>query len=181
MFHAATWVFFWHECHHCCVVFLRQICCPLGFYSSRTFCQPFHLWNPGILFSFIGNEITTYSCRVTVKPSQAYPPKFHSIAIYYSKVESVGSCRFQRIHLYILAWVMSPLIHTQFIYEISTSSVSLNLTPVTGTTNGFIFQIINSLIESCGVCLTCFDCKKVKSSNMPYYHTLYSLSVFVIG
>ena len=35
----------------------------------------------------------------------------------------------------------------------------LNLTPVTGTTNGFIFQIINSLIESWGVRLTWFDCK----------------------
>ena len=32
------------------------------------------------------------------------------------------------------------------------------LTPVTGMTNGFIFQIINSLIESSGVRLTCFDC-----------------------
>ena len=38
-------------------------------------------------------------------------------------------------------------------------NAALNLTPVTGTTNGFIFQIINSLIESCGVCLTWFDCK----------------------
>ena len=36
----------------------------------------------------------------------------------------------------------------------------LNLTLVTGTTNGFIFQIIgNSLIESCGVRLTCLDCE----------------------
>ena len=35
----------------------------------------------------------------------------------------------------------------------------LNLTQVTGTTTGFIFQIINSLIESWGVRLTCFDCK----------------------
>ena len=35
----------------------------------------------------------------------------------------------------------------------------LNLTPVTGTTNGFIFQISNSLIESWGVRLTWFDCK----------------------
>ena len=36
-----------------------------------------------------------------------------------------------------------------------------NLTSVTGTTNGFIFQIINSLIESWGgggVSLTCLDC-----------------------
>ena len=39
------------------------------------------------------------------------------------------------------------------------SNSDLNLTPVTGTTNRFIFQIINSLIESWGVRLTCFDCK----------------------
>ena len=39
------------------------------------------------------------------------------------------------------------------------SNSDLNLTPVTGTTNGFIFQIINLLIESCGARLTCFDCK----------------------
>ena len=37
--------------------------------------------------------------------------------------------------------------------------VDFRLTPVTGTTNGFIFQIINSLIESWGVRLTWFDCK----------------------
>ena len=37
-------------------------------------------------------------------------------------------------------------------------NTALNLTPVTGTTNGFIFQIINSLIESWGVRLTCLDC-----------------------
>ena len=37
-------------------------------------------------------------------------------------------------------------------------NAALNLTPVTGTTNGFIFQIINSLIESWWVRLTCFDC-----------------------
>ena len=37
-------------------------------------------------------------------------------------------------------------------------NAALNLTPVTGTTNGFIFQIINSLIESWGVRLTCLDC-----------------------
>ena len=36
---------------------------------------------------------------------------------------------------------------------------ALNLTPVTGTTNEFIFQIINSQIESWGVRLTWFDCK----------------------
>ena len=38
-------------------------------------------------------------------------------------------------------------------------NAALNLTPVTGTTNGFIFQVINSLIESWGVRLTWFDCK----------------------
>ena len=38
------------------------------------------------------------------------------------------------------------------------SNSDLNLTPVTETTNGFIFQIIHSLIESSGVRLTCFDC-----------------------
>ena len=38
-------------------------------------------------------------------------------------------------------------------------NAALNLTPVTGTTNGFIFQIINSLIEFWGVRLTWFDCK----------------------
>ena len=40
------------------------------------------------------------------------------------------------------------------------SNSDLNLTLVTGTTNGFIFQMINSLIESWGVRLTCFDCNK---------------------
>ena len=38
-------------------------------------------------------------------------------------------------------------------------NAALNLTPVTGTTNEFIFQIINSLIESWGVCLTCLNGK----------------------
>ena len=37
-------------------------------------------------------------------------------------------------------------------------NAALNLTPVTGTTNGFIFPIINSLIESWGVRLTWLDC-----------------------
>ena len=39
-------------------------------------------------------------------------------------------------------------------------NAALNLIPVTGTTNGFIFQITNSLIESCGVRLTCLDCNR---------------------
>ena len=39
-------------------------------------------------------------------------------------------------------------------------NAALNLTPVTGTTNGFIFQIINSLIESWGVRLTWLDCNR---------------------
>ena len=37
----------------------------------------------------------------------------------------------------------------------------MNLTPVTGTTEGFIFQITNSLTESLGVRLTCLDCKVI--------------------
>ena len=45
-----------------------------------------------------------------------------------------------------------------FIAHYACSNSDFNLTTVTGTTNGFIFQIINSLIESCGVRLTCFDC-----------------------
>ena len=40
---------------------------------------------------------------------------------------------------------------------------SLNLTLPAGTTNWFIFQIINSLIESCGVRLTCLDCNGTDS------------------
>ena len=38
-------------------------------------------------------------------------------------------------------------------------NADLNLIQVAGMTNGFIFQIINSLIESWGVCLTCLDGK----------------------
>ena len=37
-------------------------------------------------------------------------------------------------------------------------NADLNLTPVTQTTNGLIFQIINLLIEFWGVRLTCLDC-----------------------
>ena len=48
-------------------------------------------------------------------------------------------------------------------------NAALNLTPVTGTTNGFIFQIINSLIESWGVRLTWFDCNSTKSPNFSFY------------
>ena len=44
------------------------------------------------------------------------------------------------------------------------SNSDLNLTLVTGTTNGFIFRIISSLIESWGVRLTCFDCKALNCS-----------------
>ena len=42
-------------------------------------------------------------------------------------------------------------------------NAALNLTPVTGTTNVYIFKIINSLIESWGVCLTWFECNTKKS------------------
>ena len=52
--------------------------------------------------------------------------------------------------------------HKLFTAHYACSSSELNLTPVTGTTNGFIFQIISSLIESWGgVRLTCFDCNEV--------------------
>ena len=40
-------------------------------------------------------------------------------------------------------------------------NADLNLKLVGGTTDGFIFQIITSLIESWGVRLTCFDCNIV--------------------
>ena len=39
------------------------------------------------------------------------------------------------------------------------SNSDLNLTLITETTDGFIFQIVNSLVESWGVRLACFDCK----------------------
>ena len=37
------------------------------------------------------------------------------------------------------------------------TNAALNLTSLTGTSNGFIFQIINSLLECWGVRLTCLD------------------------
>ena len=37
-------------------------------------------------------------------------------------------------------------------------NADLNLTVITGTTNGFIFQTINLLMGSLGVRLTCLDC-----------------------
>ena len=50
--------------------------------------------------------------------------------------------------------------HKLFTAHYACSNSDLNLTLVTGTTNGFIFQIIgNSLIESCGVRLACLDSK----------------------
>ena len=49
---------------------------------------------------------------------------------------------------------------------------ALNLTPVTGTTNEFIFQIINSLIESWGVRLSWFDCKPPTIPLKPSRYTL---------
>ena len=50
--------------------------------------------------------------------------------------------------------------HKIFSAHYACRTAALNLTPVTGTTNGFIFQIINSLIESWGVRLTCLDCNR---------------------
>ena len=49
--------------------------------------------------------------------------------------------------------------HKIFTAHYACRNDALNLTPVTGTTNGFIFQIINLLLESWGVCLTWFDFK----------------------
>ena len=72
-------------------------------------------FNPDSLHSDVAT--IDWSCIITVKPGQAYPPKFHQW-IYYSKVESVGSCRFQ----YCMR--NEPWIHTRFSYEISTSSHS---------------------------------------------------------
>ena len=47
-----------------------------------------------------------------------------------------------------------------FTAHYASRNAALNLTPVRGTTNGFIFQnlIINSFIESWGVHLTYLDC-----------------------
>ena len=52
-----------------------------------------------------------------------------------------------------------------FTFHYACRNAALNLTLITGTTNGFIFQIINSLIESCGVCLTCLDCNLVSTGS----------------
>ena len=129
------------------------------------------------------------------------PPKFHFMQLVTLQTSQVKRTPQNCINEFIIR-KLSPLavvdfrfilyscmrneawIHTRFSYEISTSSVSLNLmysknfnsfkdfqsdqiqtssrklstahyacsnsdlnwTPVTGTTNGFIFQIINSLI-----------------------------------
>ena len=48
-------------------------------------------------------------------------------------------------------------------------NAALNLTPVTAMTNGFIFQIINSLIESWGVRLTWLDCNAPKLEKTDLY------------
>ena len=57
------------------------------------------------LVTLLSSDLTTKPWVFTVKPGQAYPPGIH-LLIYYSKVESVASCRFQ-IDLCILACVMS--------------------------------------------------------------------------
>ena len=56
-----------------------------------------------------------------------------------------------------------------FTAHFACSNSDLNLTLVTGTTNGFIFQIINSLIESWGLRLTCFDCNNYVNSICRYF------------
>ena len=125
--------------------------------------------------------------------------------IYCSKVECVGSCRFQ-IHLCILACLMSKISTSSvflnlflmslkkfnpfkdfqsdqiqrsfckiFTAHYACRNADLNLTLVTGRTNKFIFQIINSLIESWGVRLTCLDCKS--SWGLPRLAPSWPLSV----
>ena len=144
-------------------------------------------------FQKVGCYTWVQNCTFTVKPGEAYPLRTIKW-IYYSKVVSVASCRFQ-IDLLILACVMScefkrkvvmKFLPAPFFWiwckcllrnfkdfqsdQIQRSSrkiftahyayrnAPLNLTRVMGTTNGFIFQIINSLIESWGVRKTCLEC-----------------------
>ena len=61
-----------------------------------------------------------------------------------------------------------------FTAHYASRNFDLNLTLVTGTTNGLIFQIINSLMESWGVRLTCFDWKantpKMTFLCIKYFH-----------
>ena len=55
-------------------------------------------------------------------------------------------------------------------------NANLNLMLVTGTANGFVFQIINSLIESWGVCLTWFDYKDTLSASVTFlFQTIVTL------
>ena len=61
--------------------------------------------------------------------------------------------------------------HKLFTAHFACSNSDLNLTLVTGTTNGLNFQIINSLIASWGVRLTCFDCKN--NAEKGAQHSLY--------
>ena len=56
-------------------------------------------------FKKVGCYTWVQNCTFTVKPGEAYPPRTVKW-IYYSKVESVASCRFH-IDLRILACVMS--------------------------------------------------------------------------
>ena len=59
--------------------------------------------------------------------------------------------------------------HKIFTAHYACRNAALNLTPVTGTNNGFIFQIINSLIESWWVCLTWFDCKPFSTGEQTFF------------
>ena len=52
-------------------------------------------------------------------------------------------------------------------------NANLNLTLVTATANGFVFQIINSLLESWGVRLTWFDCNHLFVTLHTYIRCLY--------
>ena len=137
----------------------------------------------------ISTQKSTYTSKISdyTQARSSVPSKMPLMFLLFESW-TVGSCRFE-IHLCVHSCMRNePWIHTRFSYEISTSSVSLdlmemssktfnpfkdfqsdqmqrsslkiftahyayrnadlNLTPVTGTTNGFIFsnnQFINRI------------------------------------
>ena len=125
--------------------------------------------------------------RLTVKPGQAYPPQIPSVGscrlqihlcilacvmVREFSLKAVTKClpaQFPWIWCKISSKKFNPFKDFQsdqiqrssrkiFTTHYTCRKAEKNLTSVTGTTNGFIFQIINSLIESWGVSLTCLDC-----------------------
>ena len=92
--------------------------------------------------------------RFTVKPSQAYPPP--PLQDYINEMSSMKLNPFKDFQSDQIQRSSRKI----FTAHYACRNAHLNLTLVTGTTNGFIIQIINSLIESWGwgVRLTCLDC-----------------------